>query len=74
MTPSGSKASTETADNKALDGSEEVEYGLGTYNEVERRRQRGTVIEVTHPELGPRELPLAVSVILAQTEIHEMEK
>jgi len=65
LTATGSKTSTEAADDKALDGPQKVEDRLWTDDEVEWRRQRGTVVEVTHPQFGPRELPLSVSVILS---------
>jgi len=64
--PTGSKTSTEAADNKALDAAQGVEDRLRTDDKVERRRECRTVVKVTHPQLGPRELPFSVSVILPQ--------
>ena len=60
------ETAAETADDEALDGAQEVEDRLWTDDEVERRWQRRAVIEVAHPQLGPSELPLPVSVILSQ--------
>jgi len=62
----GSKTSTKAADDDSFDGAQGVEDGLGTDDEVERRRQCRTVVEVTHPQLRPRELPLSISVILSR--------
>lgn len=43
---------------------EQVPDGLGAGDDVERRRQRPALVEVTHPQLGAGELPLDVGVIL----------
>lgn len=43
---------------------EQVPDGLGAGDDVERRRQRATLVKVTHPELGASKLPLDVSVVL----------
>ena len=64
MLPTGLKTSTEAANDYTLDGTQKVEDGLWTDDKVERRWECRTVVEVTHPQLGPRELPLSVSVIL----------
>ena len=65
LTTTGSETSAEAAEDEALDDAQEVEDGLGTDDEVERRRQCRSVVEITHPQLGPCELPLSVGVILA---------
>lgn len=39
---------------------------LGAGDNVKRRGQSGTFIEVTHPELRPRELPLDIRVVLRE--------
>jgi len=62
----GSETTTEKTDDEALDAAQEVEDGLGTDDEVERRWQSRTVVKVPHPQLGPSELPLSISVILSQ--------
>lgn len=69
-----SKSSTEAADDEALDGAQKVEDGLGTDDEVERRGQRGPVVEVAHPQLGSCELPLTVGVVLEPAEIHRQQR
>ena len=38
--------------------------GLGAGNEVERRRQRAAAPDVLHVELGARELPLDIGLVL----------
>lgn len=43
---------------------EQVPDGLGTRDDVERRRQRSALVKVTHPQLGAGELPLDVGVVL----------
>lgn len=43
---------------------EQVPDGLGTRDDVERRRQRAALVKVTHPQLGAGELPLDVGVVL----------
>lgn len=43
---------------------QQVPDGLGAGNDVEGGRQRPTLIKVAHPQLGARELPLNVSVVL----------
>jgi len=67
LASTGTEAAAETADYEALDGAQEVEDGLGTDDEVERRRKGRTVVEVAHPQLGPSELPLAIGVVLHRT-------
>lgn len=48
----------------ALYISHEVEDGLGADDQVEWRGQSRTRVKVTHPQLGPCELPLLVSMVL----------
>jgi len=67
LASTGTEAAAETADDEALDGAQEVEDGLGTDDEVERRRKGRAVVEVAHPQLGPSELPLAIGVVLHRT-------
>lgn len=43
---------------------QQVPHRLGAGDDVERRRQRAALVKVAHPQLGARELPLDVGVIL----------
>lgn len=43
---------------------EQVPDGLGAGDDVERRRQCASLVEVTHPQLGAGELPLNVGMVL----------
>lgn len=43
---------------------QQVPDGLGAGDDVERGRQRPTLVEVAHPQLGASELPLDVGVVL----------
>lgn len=42
----------------------QVPHGLGAGDDVEGWGQRAPLVEVAHPQLGPGELPLDVSVVL----------
>ena len=52
---------------RAVNRESQVVDGLGADDEVERGREGGAFVKVTHPQLGARELPFHVSVILQQT-------
>ena len=45
---------------------EEVEEGLGAGDDVEGGRHRASVLEVTHPQAGTRELPFRVCIVLCR--------
>ena len=47
------------------DPAEHVVDRLWRDDDVEGRRHRATLLEVAHPELAPRELPLGVGTLLS---------
>lgn len=53
-----------------LNPTQQVPEGFRTGDDVEWCRQRGPFFKVTHPQLGPGELPLNVGVILKSTSGH----
>lgn len=55
-----------------LHANNEIVERLGAWNQVERSRQRSTLVKVGEPQLGPGKLPLYVSVLLQEhTSKHE---
>lgn len=58
----------ETTDNLSMNSAETVKHGLGADEEVERRGERRSVVEIPHPELRPSEFPFSVRVILRRKE------
>ena len=49
---------------RAVQRQSQVVQRLGADDEVEGRGQGGALVKVAHPQLGARELPLHVSVVL----------
>lgn len=45
---------------------EQVPDGLGARDDVEWRRQRASLVKVTHPQFGAGKLPFNVSVVLQE--------
>lgn len=57
----------------SLDPTHEVPECFGARNNVERGRNRGTLLKVTHPQLCSCELPLNVCMVL-QTDLSIFKK